>query len=275
VSTDIKKSNDRPITNSKNFSILAFDLGNSRLKCSFFEDSCMKYYGVFKLDEIFFEGRLNYYALDNWLEENKIARVTGCFVSSVNLLFIKHIKSFLDSRSFPVQVIEPKDLSSIIRIEYDLNMIGVDRLLHSIGASLFYGGSVCVVDMGTAITIDLVKDNVYKGGFILPGVESICKSLAFSLPKLPSVDINKSHENVPAKNTSDALNNGVFYSIVYGLQGIVRTWQEKFGEFTVVLTGGSARLFESDLSWPYFPHLTLWGIYRYAESQEFLYDKMP
>ncbi len=274
MSTDIKKSNDKSIISSKSFSVLAFDLGNSRLKCSYFEDSCMKHYGVFKLNEIFFEGRLNYYVLDNWLEENRIDRTTRCFISSVNLLLIKHIKSFLESRSFSAQIIEPKDLRSIIRIEYDISMIGVDRLLHSIGASLFYEGSVCVVDMGTAITIDLVKNNVYKGGYILPGVESICKSLTFSLPQLPLVDIDKNHENVPAKNTSDALSNGVFYSITYGLQGIVRSWQEKFDEFTVVLTGGSARLFESELSWPYFPHLTLWGIYKYAEGGDFCFDKL-
>jgi type III pantothenate kinase len=268
VKIGIRKFNDRYVPTEKKFAILAFDIGNSRLKCSYFEDSCMKYYCALGLDEIFVDNKLKTHILDNWLKENMIDNKTVCFVSSVNLAIEEQVLSFLNSRSFFVNIIRPKDLVGIIEVEYNIDMIGIDRLLHSLGASLFYGDKVCVVDMGTAITVDLMKDNVYKGGFIMPGLDLICKSMAIFLPQLPKVDIAISHKNVPSKNTSDALNNGIFYSTVFGLEGIVRSWHEKFGEFTTVLTGGSARFFESELSWPYFPHLTLWGIYKYAEYKE-------
>ncbi|AEE13907.1 putative transcriptional acitvator, Baf family [Thermodesulfobium narugense DSM 14796] len=269
----IKRFNDEYISNEKKFSVLAFDLGNSRLKCSYFEDSCMKHYGAFRLEEIFVNSKFDSNLLDKWLKENKIDNKVKCFISSVNLTIEKHLLSFLNERLFSAKVIEPRDLVGIIGIEYDIDMIGIDRLLHSIGASLFYGEGVCVVDMGTAITVDLTKENVYKGGFIMPGIDMICKSINLFLPHLPMADITINHTNVPSRNTNDALNNGIFYSIVFGLEGIIRSWHEKFGDFTTVLTGGSARFFESELSWPYFPHLTLWGIYRYAEYKESLNEK--
>ncbi|PMP85554.1 MAG: hypothetical protein C0174_04090 [Thermodesulfobium narugense] len=269
----IKKFGDKYISNDKKFSILAFDLGNSRLKCSYFEDSCMKHYGVFRLDEIFVNNKFYSQPLDKWLKEKGINNDVKCFISSVNLTIEKHLLSFLNEIFFSIKVIEPKDLVGVIEIEYDIDMIGIDRLLHSIGASLFYGDRVCVVDMGTAITLDLTKENVYKGGFIMPGIDMICKSIKLFLPHLPVIDITINHKNVPSRNTNEALNNGIFYSIVYGLEGIVKSWHEKFGDFTTVLTGGSARFFESELSWPYFPHLTLWGIYRYAEYIESLNEK--
>jgi type III pantothenate kinase len=51
--------------------------------------------------------------------------------------------------------------------------LGVDRLAAAVAAVEVMGCRDClVVDFGTAITIDLVEDGVYRGGNISPGVRT-------------------------------------------------------------------------------------------------------
>ena len=56
--------------------------------------------------------------------------------------------------------------------------LGVDRWLALIGAHQLEKGKLCVVDCGTAVTLDVLSANGYhQGGLIIPGVMAMHKAL--------------------------------------------------------------------------------------------------
>jgi type III pantothenate kinase len=64
-----------------------------------------------------------------------------------------------------------KNISNIMTIQGQYDTMGVDRkaLCVSHENGLF-------IDAGSAITVDVVEDSVYKGGFLLPGLQAYLKS---------------------------------------------------------------------------------------------------
>jgi type III pantothenate kinase len=64
-----------------------------------------------------------------------------------------------------------KNISKFITIEGQYSTMGVDRkaLCLSHKSGLF-------IDAGSAITVDMVEDGVYKGGFVLPGLQAYIES---------------------------------------------------------------------------------------------------
>lgn len=60
----------------------------------------------------------------------------------------------------------------------DPGQLGIDRWLALCGAFSRYKAPVCVVDAGTATTLDLITvDGRHKGGLILPGIEMMQQAL--------------------------------------------------------------------------------------------------
>ncbi|MCD6578322.1 type III pantothenate kinase [bacterium] len=86
--------------------------------------------------------------------------------------------------------------------------IGIDRLL---GASFFYRKykkDLIFVDLGTAITINIIRDRTLTGGYILPGPLSYFDAMGKigTLPKISTHGIDL----VPGKTTKDNIVNGYF-----------------------------------------------------------------
>lgn len=70
----------------------------------------------------------------------------------------------------------------------DPQQLGVDRWLAILAAYDRHRSAVCVVDAGTATTVDLVEgDGRHAGGFILPGVDLMLQSLRESTGDLARV----------------------------------------------------------------------------------------
>ncbi len=72
--------------------------------------------------------------------------------------------------------------------------LGVDRWAAVIGARALSQGDLCVVDCGTAITVDgLNRDNQHRGGFIMPGLGLMRRTLALGTGSLPDVIRRRVH----------------------------------------------------------------------------------
>jgi type III pantothenate kinase len=114
--------------------------------------------------------------------------------------------------------------------------LGVDRWLAMIAARKQYQGAVCVVDCGTAITIDLLAaDGRHQGGFIAPGLTLMKKSLAKGTQALQHV--TESYIFEPANNTDAAIYCGTLAACC-GLIKYVLSKQPQ--NIHLVLTGGDA-----------------------------------
>jgi type III pantothenate kinase len=101
-----------------------------------------------------------------------------------------------------------QNISSSIHIEGDYETMGVDRralcLSHKNGI---------FVDAGSAITVDVVEEGRYRGGYIFPGLKALLKSYEDISPVL-KIELNKtiSLAQLPS-TTKEQISYGIIASI--------------------------------------------------------------
>jgi type III pantothenate kinase len=141
--------------------------------------------------------------------------------------------------------------------------LGVDRWAALIGARQHGGGAVCVVDCGTAITLDtLGADGVHQGGVILPGVEML-KQLLLKNTALTNTSRTQEPAGLFAMGTADAINGGALYMAVAAIDRIVADMASALDAHPdVVITGGDASRILTLLACPalHDPELVLKGL---------------
>ena len=163
--------------------------------------------------------------------------------SSVVPSAFKEIKKILNKINFKVLEIKSLNLKKLIKINVkDINQLGSDRIVNSIEGKKYK--NCLIVDFGTATTFDIVRDKIYEGGVIAPGVKLSIKNLSQStalLPRFKLKNIQKSY----GKNTIDALNAG----FIWGYDGLINNIINKITvnwktSYKIILTGGYANLFK-------------------------------
>lgn len=124
--------------------------------------------------------------------------------------------------------------------------IGQDRIANAIAAQEFYGIPAIVIDMGTAVTFDIISSQGYEGGIIAPGLAVMTHYLheqTALLPKLKAEDL-VNVEGAIGKSTVDAMKLGVavgFSGMIEALLHKVTTELQNAEESLPVIlsTGGS------------------------------------
>jgi len=141
--------------------------------------------------------------------------------------------------------------------------VGTDRVVAAAAAYAVVEDAVVVADLGTAVTIDLVDQNgIFLGGVICPGFEISAKALNENTAQLPYIKVTR--PEVPfGKNTTEAINCGLYYSIIGALEEIIRRYAEKIGRWPqTIITGSGAKLIKDDCAFidNYVPNLVVKGI---------------
>ena len=163
--------------------------------------------------------------------------------SSVVPSGFKEIKKNLKSSKYKVVEIKSLDIKKIIKINVKkTNQLGSDRIVNAIGGRKYK--NCLILDFGTATTFDIIKNGVYEGGVIAPGVKLSMINLTNSTALLPMFSLKNSQKNY-GKNTKDALNAG----FIWGYEGLINNiinkitskWKMKY---KVILTGGYANFFK-------------------------------
>lgn len=136
--------------------------------------------------------------------------------------------------------------------------VGADRWCNvaaAVGAGL---RDALIVDAGTATTIDVLKDGVFVGGLIAPGMAFAAGALQKKAPRLWSVPFEPCALR-PGRDTTEALQAGSYHVGVHGVTGTVRALLEQFPGSRVVLTGGLGRFLQQP-GWQHDPAWTLRGL---------------
>jgi type III pantothenate kinase len=121
--------------------------------------------------------------------------------------------------------------------------LGVDRWLALVAARHVYSLPVCIVDCGTAITVDLLDaDGAHRGGFISAGLMLMKKALAGGTAALPFSETV--YPLTPADFTEAAIHNGTLLAAV----GLVEQVIARHDGLSVILTGGDAEFIAPHLS---------------------------
>lgn len=141
--------------------------------------------------------------------------------------------------------------------------LGVDRWAALIGAHHHTRGAVCIVDCGTAITLDLLLANgQHQGGLILPGIEMLKRALREDTAEVrPAAEVQAA--SVIASSTGAAVHGGAVYMVVAAIDRIISDIAAtQVQDFEVVITGGDAGTILTLLARParHDPALVLKGL---------------
>jgi type III pantothenate kinase len=147
--------------------------------------------------------------------------------------------------------------------------LGVDRWLALIAARQHARQATCIIDCGTAITIDVVtKYGAHQGGMILPGITLMRSALASNTSNLTDV-VEESEFKTLAVNTHGAIQAGTLYMVTASLERIVDDLNEQFNNrIRFIITGGDAALVMPLLPSfiAHYPDIVLKGLGYYARQ---------
>jgi len=143
-----------------------------------------------------------------------------------------------------------RDIMVPIRNRYkNPKQVGQDRLVGAYGAIKIYGCPLIVVDLGTAITFDVISSKgEYLGGAIVPGIRLSAESLFLKTALLPRIEI-QAPRHIIGKTTQESILSGLFYgygSLCRGFIDLIS--QQMKGRPRVVMTGGHAHLMKKFVS---------------------------
>lgn len=158
-------------------------------------------------------------------------------------------------------VIRSTDALPGISLGYrDRTQLGVDRALAMVAARARCRGPFCVVDAGTAVTIDCVDaDGMHLGGFILPGqrLARDCLLARTAIPAATGVE----DPSVLGRDTASAIAKGSRLAVVALVERLV---SRELGshDVAVFIGGGDASPLATLMPMPYtvIPELVLEGL---------------
>ncbi len=144
------------------------------------------------------------------------------------------------------------------------SILGVDRWLALLALYHSYPANSCVVDCGSAITLDMLDEHgQHRGGVICPGLGMMKRSLFQDTAALPV--FQKQYQVGLANSTSAAIYSGTLLAAA----GVIEKTISEFGEINkMVLTGGDAAVIAAHLSSRYIiePKLVLSGLALYGQG---------
>ncbi len=234
---------------------LCLDFGNTRLKAGVFKN------GSF-IEEVSFEND----SLDTISSVVQKYNPNKTILASV----IDHnteIESYLSTKTNFHKLSSNSKLNFTIAVGKS-ETIGTDRLaLMAAACSEFPGKNNLIIGIGTCITYNFINTaSQFLGGSISPGMDMRFKAMHDYTAKLPLVS---SDRNLPliGYDTKTNLQSGVIFGIANEINGFIEKYNEKYGNFNAVLTGGDAPYFASQLKSRIFADINFLykGLYALSE----------
>lgn len=153
-----------------------------------------------------------------------------------------------------------------LEISYeDPARLGVDRWLAMLAARRLSDGGCCVIDCGSAITVDVVRvDGVHRGGYIVPGLRLMRRAL---LGDTKQIKLDSRYVESATRwgvSTDQAVNFGICRMVVSLIESVADELNADERQCDIYLTGGDAdvihSMLRSDLDTVIVPELVLDGL---------------
>ena len=222
--------------------ILCIDVGNTRIHYGIVEGQTVSKTGHFHTNH-FLSG--SYESFSTALA-TILAKVEGISFCSVVPKINEHLLNYLQSTGLPVFQLTHLNCHGLKLAYPNPGEIGQDRLANAIAAQQYYSIPAIILDMGTAVTLDIVSNAGYEGGIIAPGLAVMTNYLHEQTALLPKLNENDllQVEGAIGKSTLHAMQLGVaigFSGMLDALLTRVFTeLQNRDGVSPIVLsTGGS------------------------------------
>lgn len=220
---------------------LLIDIGNSRLKWA--TEQAGQISSIQALD---YRQPHAYQSLEqSWQTLPRPSKIAiACVGASQQITAIEALANCL----WPaIEIIVPQStakIGSVINAYPNPEKLGVDRWLALLAAHHHYPANSCIIDCGTAITLDFIDNHgQHRGGLISPGLLLMKKALAQNTAAL---DLNQQTQALGlADNTLNAIGSGTLLAAI----GLIETAIKRYQPIEqVIITGGDADLIGQYLS---------------------------
>lgn len=210
--------------------VLVLDIGNTRIKAAVYEQDVCIAYRLFDRAQIVTEiakcceefPAIAYVVVSNVGDEQLLTQLKA--VNGVTLHVVSREMAFPFTNAYR----SPETL-------------GIDRMVLAAGAVLqFPGQARLVIDAGTCITYDWIDgEDVYRGGAISPGVRMRYRAMHEFTARLPLLEPAFT-ESVIGQSTAESMHIGGSWSAVFEIQQLIALYEEQYGNFIIILTGGDS-----------------------------------
>ncbi len=248
---------------------MAVDIGNSRVKLGQFQRECSgeieasrgaraaddpllpEPVATFDLPIRHDTGEFDSSRLLAWCNE-QLTGGTTWRVASVHRAAAVRLSAALNEwakqsgRDCPIRQLTYRDVPIAIHVE-EPERVGIDRLLAALAADRLRqrDRAAIVVDLGTAITVDLVdSDGAFAGGAILPGIATSARALAEQTDALPQVTLEFLDKPPAALGTSTvpAIESGIYWGAIGAIRELATQLSAPFPiRPDLFITGGASR----------------------------------
>jgi len=241
---------------------LTIDIGNSNLKLGLFKSGKLK--SMHKLNII------NHQKLLQYAIKRKVENVIVSSVKTSNPFFSPRLKKYF--RNF-IELSSNTPLPIKIRYKSPTTL-GRDRIAAAVGGNyLFPGKNILIIDIGSAITFDVVtKNKEFIGGNISPGMNMRFRALNYFTNQLPLYQHTKEH-NFLGQDTKEAIISGVQTGIIFELERYIESIKANYAPSEIIITGGDSKFFDNKLKYHIFaePNLVNLGLYKILKHNLYEY----
>ncbi|PLX16437.1 MAG: hypothetical protein C0601_10240 [Candidatus Muiribacterium halophilum] len=149
----------------------------------------------------------------------------------------KDVEDFFKKEKIDHLELRKENIIKNLEYRYDTNDIGIDRMLLCEYISRKGIADFVFISFGTAITFNIVSNNVFKGGAIIPSAYKMYSSL-YSLSGIRS----KITKDMRYKRSGNHFSRNTQESVSYGIYELINSYIERylntFDRFEFFSTGG-------------------------------------
>lgn len=247
--------------------ILAIDIGNSAIKAGVFNEGA--------LAEVL--SPTSALRLSDMLAGKSFTHTVISSVDPEQLDAVRQVAAALKIRNRHVLTVKSKFHFSI---KYDSPMtLGIDRLCGLEGAFDYLlqkekitsiDFPVMTIDCGTATTINIAVNGAFIGGLIIPGINTMLRSLVQNTAQLPLADLSK---DIPliGTDTNSCIASGIVNTTIAAIEKVYKEVNYEYKKKPrVFITGGNSATILKNLTTPHthVEELNLLGIFSAGHNEE-------
>ncbi|MBI4721036.1 MAG: type III pantothenate kinase [Chitinivibrionia bacterium] len=194
-------------------------------------------------------------------------RLEGAVVATVVPELVSILASLAEEASgaAPLVVTSKVELPFAVGVR-DPARVGSDRLAAAAGAAGHVKSGAIIIDIGSAITVDLLSEGIFKGGIIMAGPGLSLRALGEHTARLPmlSLPASKSPFAAGLEETAQSMVLGAGIGALGAVKEAVREIERRENRrMTVYVTGGGADRLAPRMpfGWRRRPYLVMEGLY--------------
>jgi len=240
---------------------LLIDVGNSRIKWAFSQVGKLSAHG--SAEHL---GVVPAEASQAWLAGGPPGRVIAANVAGE--VYAQLLDDWVQKQwSLDVDYIKVDPDYSDVTLAYpDPSKFGVDRWLALIAARIQTSVDVAVVDVGTAVTVDVMAaQGQHLGGIIMPGLSLMQQSLQQKTSAIqPELNLQeKIKSTLLGRDTAAGIAYGSLYAVTGAIEHLLARVEAQTGNsLSVIISGGDAEVVQAELriESQHVPDLVLQGM---------------